>query len=46
MERERHIIFASKGDNFADAARLATLELCELINQYRNATTETIHDNN
>lgn len=31
----RGIIFASKGANFADAARLATLELRELINQCR-----------
>jgi orotidine-5'-phosphate decarboxylase len=31
----RSIIFASSGDNFADAARQETIKLRDLINQYR-----------
>lgn len=35
INSSRGIIFASKGADFADTARLATLELHTLINQYR-----------
>ena len=35
INSSRGIIFASKGADFADAARLATLELHTLINQHR-----------
>ncbi|HEY5220989.1 MAG TPA: orotidine-5'-phosphate decarboxylase [Candidatus Paceibacterota bacterium] len=35
INSSRGIIFASSGADFADAARLATLELHTLINQYR-----------
>lgn len=35
VNSSRGIIFASKGDDFAEAARRETLKLSEMINQYR-----------
>ena len=46
INSSRGIIFASKGADFADVARRETSKLRDLINQYRNATTEVIHGSN